>query len=204
MSETNVRAGFMKLIALLLLLLSASCLPSKNKPAALNTDCYFPGLVESRPSMYKDCGVISFKGDISLKKEVIAKIKFDSDGLANGHFATQGCFWLHKNGLMRKSVCVGPYADDFHDGLTRYTNKDGKYGYMDKQLNIVIGAEYDWGASFNYKHARVCNGCKSFKHEGSEHSIMKGGQWKVIDMKGEVANTCPGPENNRNCKIPSY
>lgn len=197
----------MKIIAFIILIFTSSCLPlgNKSKVGKNNTDCYFPGLVESRPLQYKDCGLIDSKGNLSIKKSVLQKIKFDEDGLANGVFNSYyGCYWLNKQGVLMKSSCAGPFAADFYDGLTVHINSQGLYGYMDKKLNIIINPKYDWGTRFNYKHARVCNGCKSVRHKGSEHSFMEGGQWKVINLSGAVVNQCLGAENNSNCKIPSY
>jgi len=72
--------------------------------------------------------------------------------------------------------------DYFSEGLVR-TVKDHKYGFMDKNLNIVIERKFDFVFPFENGKAKVCMGCK--KLTDGEHSWYEGGVFYYINQLGE-------------------
>jgi len=75
--------------------------------------------------------------------------------------------------------------DDFVDGLAR-TTRDGKVGFVNEALEIVVPAEWDFAFPFEDGFARVCTGCSVVHEDGDEHGSVRGGAWGVIDREGRV------------------
>jgi hypothetical protein len=92
-------------------------------------------------------------------------------------------FYLSKGGKTVRTWMVDNGADYFSEGLARTVAK-GKFGYIDKELNVVITPLYDFAFPFHNGVAVVCNGC-SLK-PGVEHQEVEGGLWGTIDRSGKV------------------
>ncbi|WP_312285190.1 WG repeat-containing protein [Chryseobacterium gleum] len=75
-------------------------------------------------------------------------------------------------------------ADYFSEGVRRLV-KNGKVGFADRNGKIVIEAEHDFVAPFNYGYAAFCDGCDWEKTE-DEHPQIIGGTWGVMNFKGEI------------------
>jgi len=76
-------------------------------------------------------------------------------------------------------------ADYFVEGLAR-SPRDGRVGFVDEQLDLVVPREWDFAFPFEGGVARVCSGCEIRRAEGDEHSVVSGGRWGYIDRKGRV------------------
>ena len=74
-------------------------------------------------------------------------------------------------------------ADPFSDGLAR-TSVNGKVGFFNINLDIILKPIYDFAFPFHEGKAEICTGCKE-KKEG-EHSMLDGGKWQKIDRNGLV------------------
>ena len=74
-------------------------------------------------------------------------------------------------------------ADPFSDGLAR-TRVNGKVGFFNINLDIILKPIYDFAFPFHEGKAEICTGCKE-KKEG-EHSMLDGGKWQKIDRNGLV------------------
>lgn len=75
--------------------------------------------------------------------------------------------------------------DYFVEGLAR-TIRDGKVGFVDEQLELVVAREWDFAFPFEGGVSRVCTGCTTQRHEDDEHSEVVGGRWGYIDRQGRV------------------
>lgn len=76
--------------------------------------------------------------------------------------------------------------DAFSEGLSRYT-ENGKVGFINEKLEIVIPAQFDWASPFKNGTADVCKGCQQvYPDETKEHSRMEGGDWGTVDKNGTV------------------
>lgn len=154
-------------------------------------------------SFPNDKGLLSIEkcADISIKidKKALSQFKFDSNGLAGGSIGTLGCYWLKKSGEIKKTHCYDNGADAFADGLTRYVDDKGYFGYMDTKLKIVIKPKFTFGFPFANGAAWVCNDCKTVQEKDSEHSRVEGGSWFVINKKGEVTKSCSKAFDYQSC-----
>lgn len=73
--------------------------------------------------------------------------------------------------------------DYFTEGLARYV-ENGKVGFINEKLEIVIPAQFDFASYFEEGIAKICNGCRKVYH--GEHSQMEGGLWGILDKNGGV------------------
>jgi len=71
--------------------------------------------------------------------------------------------------------------DSFKEGLAR-TKIDGKIGFFDKTLDMILPPFYDYAFPFHYGISEICVGCKETQTDGE--SILDGGEWKRIDRTG--------------------
>jgi len=75
-------------------------------------------------------------------------------------------------------------ADYFVEGLAR-SPRDGKVGFVDELLELVVPRQWDFAFPFEDGHARVCSGCV-IRRAGGEHSEVVGGRWGYVDREGRV------------------
>lgn len=76
-------------------------------------------------------------------------------------------------------------ADDFVEGLAR-SPRDGKVGFVNRRLELVVPRAWDFAFPFEDGVARVCTGCEARRREGDEHSEVAGGHWGYVDRAGRV------------------
>ena len=74
-------------------------------------------------------------------------------------------------------------ADIFKEGLARI-RINGKIGFFNKTLDIVLNPIYDFAFPFHNGVAEICMGCQEVI-EG-EHSMLNGGSWKRINRAGLI------------------
>ncbi|MBU1669400.1 WG repeat-containing protein [bacterium] len=90
-------------------------------------------------------------------------------------------YYIRKDGKKMLTLTYDNGADAFSDGLAR-TKINGKIGFFNRNLEIVLNPVYDFAFPFHNGIAEICMGCKE-KQEG-EHSMLDGGEWKKIDRNG--------------------
>ncbi|MCH9740614.1 MAG: WG repeat-containing protein, partial [Epsilonproteobacteria bacterium] len=74
-------------------------------------------------------------------------------------------------------------ADKFKEGMAR-TRINGKIGFFNQSLDMVLAPMYDYAFPFYDGVAEICMGCKESVEEGN--SILDGGTWKRINRSGLV------------------
>ena len=74
-------------------------------------------------------------------------------------------------------------ADEFKEGLAR-TRVNGKIGFFNRSLDMVLEPIYDFAFSFHNGVAEICMGCKEVDTEGQP--MLDGGDWKKINRLGYV------------------
>ncbi|AZA55315.1 WG repeat-containing protein [Chryseobacterium sp. G0201] len=84
-------------------------------------------------------------------------------------------------------------ADYFSEGIRRFV-KNGKVGFADRNGNTVIEAKHDFVSPFNYGYAAFCDGCDWEKTE-DEHKAIVGGDWGMMNFKGEIIQPISKSEN---------
>lgn len=125
--------------------------------------------------------------DATVAAGVVRKLLFDEDGLAAIRWR-EGFMYVNRQGLARISIMFDNGLDPFEEGLAR-TRQNGKIGFFDKTLKIVIPAVHDFAFPFSEGSAVVCNGCKPRKDVTGEHTSIDGGMWGVIDHKGHYSKS---------------
>ncbi|MBV7483462.1 WG repeat-containing protein [Bordetella sp. BOR01] len=78
--------------------------------------------------------------------------------------------------------------DYFEEGLARFV-QDGKIGFHDEALNIVIPAKYEFAFPFQDGAAKTGSNCR-FVREG-EHSSVYCQAWQYIDHRGGLREPQP-------------
>jgi hypothetical protein len=119
---------------------------------------------------------------LRLKQSHVNRLSFSENGLAWVMIGNK-VFSVAKNGKTMRTHYYDNGPDYFEEGLAR-TILNGKFGFMDERLKIVIKPSFDFAFPFENGHAIVCNGCRIYK-EG-EHQTVTGGKWGVINRQGEL------------------
>lgn len=88
-----------------------------------------------------------------------------------------------KGNIVHYAYNTSEGPDDFKEGLTRYV-ENGKVGFINEELKVVILAQFDWASQFENGTARVCNECKKVPY--GENYRIEGGTWGTIDKDGVV------------------
>ncbi len=73
--------------------------------------------------------------------------------------------------------------DKFKEGLAR-TKINGKIGFFNRDLDMVIEPFYDFAFPFHKGISDICVGCKEIKDEGIK--MLDGGEWKRINRSGLI------------------
>jgi len=128
------------------------------------------------------CGQLNGPDIFQLKKGYLAKLNFSENGLATIRYA-DAIFYVATSGKTVRTYTYDNGADYFAEGLAR-TIANGKYGYINEQLKVVIKPEYDFVFPFHNGAAMVCNECKS--EQVGEHFVLVGGKWGLINKTGKV------------------
>ncbi len=98
-------------------------------------------------------------------------------------FKNNAFYYIRKDGKEIRTLTYDNEADPFSDGLAR-TKINGKIGFFNTNLEIVLKPIYDFAFPFYKGKAEICTGCKE-KKEG-EHSMLDGGKWQKINRDGLV------------------
>jgi hypothetical protein len=151
-------------------------------------DCrYCPIETQDNPypelTYFKDCAYEDENGGIVIRDNHIKNILFDNDNLASIYFNDTDIVYVNTSGKTAKVLYFDNGADYFQEGLAR-TIKDGKIGFINKNLDVVILPNFDFAFPFSNGVATVCNGC--YIVLDGEYSIVVGGKWGYINKKGDV------------------
>ena len=93
-------------------------------------------------------------------------------------------YYVHSSGkAMLVMLNEEGNVDTFKEGLAR-TRINGKIGFFDKNLDIVLKPIYDYAFPFHNGVAEICIGCKELLSDGN--SLLDGGAWKRIDRTGLI------------------
>ncbi len=121
-------------------------------------------------------------GDALVSGKVIASASYDENGLAF-LLSPVGVFYFTRSGLARRTLHFDNGPDYFKEELAR-TERNGKVGFFDRKLSIVIEPRYDFAFPFHNGLAVVCNGCT--RKKSGEHTALVGGKWGAINTRGEI------------------
>ena len=92
-------------------------------------------------------------------------------------------YYIHKSGKKMLTLTQEGSADKFSDGLAR-TKVNGKVGFFNKNLEMILAPIYDFAFPFHNGMAEICIGCKETEEDGE--NMLDGGTWKKINRSGLV------------------
>ena len=98
-------------------------------------------------------------------------------------FKDNAFYYIRKDGKQRKTLTYKNAADPFVEGLAR-TKVNGKIGFFNTNLDIILKPIYDFAFPFYHDIAEICTACKEQKENG--YSMLNGGRWQKIDRDGLV------------------
>ena len=118
----------------------------------------------------------------NLPKEYIESLNFGKKELLvtkiDGEY-----YYIHKNGKKMQTITYENGPDKFSDGLAR-TRVNGKIGFFNRNLEIVLKPLYDFAFPFHNGISEICTGCKEKEEDGT--MMLDGGTWKKIDRSGLI------------------
>ncbi len=117
-----------------------------------------------------------------LSPSYLKKLDFKGEEIVSV-FLGHHYYYVRKDGKVMRTLTYENNADPFSDGLAR-TKIDGKIGFFNTNLDIVLKPVYDFAFPFYKGEAEICTGCKEIKENGI--STLDGGRWKRINREGLV------------------
>jgi WG containing repeat len=166
----------------------ASAQVSKQQTSAVVVPTGSPCLFDVERGEIPNCVGENAKGDLFIAPEFLKELMFDSHGLAVVRSARNGWMYVSRTGkvLIKGVPVMDNWADSFHDGLVRIVS-NGKYGFANREGQMVIPPIYDGAMNFENGRAVVCNGCESRPANGEgEYHFFAWGTWFRINTKGRV------------------
>jgi hypothetical protein len=132
---------------------------------------------------FSACTRVDSSGQRRVKAAHLRALRFHQHGIAAVWMeGLKGFYYVGRDGHMLPVVAYDNGPDVFVEGRAR-TQLDGKIGYIDRKLRVVIPPHYDWGFPFEHGKAVVCSGCAP-KPDGGEHRLVEGGMWGTVDRNG--------------------
>ena len=143
---------------------------------------------EMEPNQVEKC--IEFKAwikrpndsDALIAKEVVVSATYNKDNLSH-LYSEYGLFYFMESGKARRTISYDNGPDYFQEGLAR-TSWEGKIGFFDKQLTIVIPPIFDFAFPFQTGFSLVCNDCRT--ETDGEYKKVVGGKWGYVGKSGEI------------------
>ena len=157
-------------------------------PSVHANSCVYPNRHTGDFETEKDCLTYGKNSSVlKIKIAILKQARFDENHLSF-FFDKQRVFYFDKRGFYRETVAFDNGPDYFEEGLAR-TIENNKIGYMNKKLQVVIPAQFDFGFPFNKDAASVCFGCKTIPK--GEHSFVAGGSWFAVNKSGHISPLPP-------------
>ena len=132
---------------------------------------------------FSPCTRVDASGQRWVKAQHLRALSFDKHGIAAVWMeGSKSFYYVGRRGNMVPVINYDNAPDAFVEGRAR-TLVDGRIGYIDRKLRVVIPPRYDWGFPFEHHKAVVCSGCAP-KPDGGEHRLVEGGMWGAVDRDG--------------------
>jgi len=136
-------------------------------------------------------------GNIIVKPASLARVAFGPEGLSAILVDDRTFYFVNRQGKTAPALAFDNGPDYVSEGLAR-TVLNGKVGFVNTHLDVVVAPVWDFAYPFERGSARVCMGCVP---TGGEHKTVTGGKWGYIDQRGivvvpvayDAATLPPGP-----------
>lgn len=108
--------------------------------------------------------------------------------------------WVRRDGFVRVVPLFDNGADYFSETEhnVRFVAPNGKIGFANEQLEVVIPAQLDWASPFEDGTAQVCRGCyfevSREGYDADDHPRLVGGEWSTIDAQGALTGPWQPPD----------
>jgi len=183
MNRSQARHFFL----LLAILFFAGNLRTVAEPAQIN----HPKLLYCGPHFFEAdkfgrCAWKDEQGVLHLSQDRLRKLHHDKHGLAV--IFVDEFYYVTQDGRTAPVEVFDNGAEEFSDGLAR-SPVGKKVGYINRELKLVIPAQFDGAYRFERGLAMVCVGCHlTWAEPEKEHSYYVGGNWSCIDTRGRVVS----------------
>ncbi|NNF17901.1 MAG: WG repeat-containing protein [Gammaproteobacteria bacterium] len=145
--------------------------------------CTFVPVEDEARDIIPHCARRSVNGSLAVAFVALTALSARQSDLATVLFGDT-LHYLNASGV---AVPVLPFdngADYFIEGMAR-TVQNGKIGYIDESLSVVIPPRWDFAFPFANGAAVVCVDC-TLRAVGDGHKEVVGGRWGMIDAQGSV------------------
>jgi hypothetical protein len=150
------------------------------------------------------CAALRDDGTLKLNENLDNLIFYQTNGLADIFFPKEGCYWISSGRVLRKTLCHDKIPEPMSEGLARYIDHRGQFGFVNEKLKIIIPPSYDYAKKFTGQTTWVCKKClvRPVKFDLNDESTkFAGGEWSIIDKTGTVLKKCARGENFETCKL---
>lgn len=127
-----------------------------------------------------DCARRGANGELALRPGIVSET---GNGEPSGVLIEGSLYFALPSGRTAPAFAFDNGLDYFVEGLARSVS-DGKFGFVDQKLELVIPRTWDFAFPFENGVARVCEGC-TISDDG-EHGEVTGGTWSTIDRAGRI------------------
>jgi hypothetical protein len=127
-----------------------------------------------------DCARREVNGELALRPGIVGDT---ANGDPGGVLIAGELYFALPSGRTAPAFAFDNGLDYFVEGLARSVS-DGKFGFVDQKLELVIPRTWDFAFPFENGVARVCQGC-TISDDG-EHGEVTGGTWSTIDRAGRI------------------
>jgi hypothetical protein len=166
--------------------LVAASIPSQVQATDTNKATWCAYSAGEGITQYDNCVQFAQDGTVKIKNTHLQSMDFSrKDGLV-GLYYIDGTAYVNKAGKVVRTFTFDNGPDYFVEGLARMLSADGKFGFINRNLDMVIPPRYDFAAAFSPEgRAAFCLGCTKKKRQ-PEGAAWVGGQWGYIDISGKV------------------
>lgn len=162
-----------------LALIAAVILSACRTPAPLSLDCQFTP-VQGPEDELAHCASAEADGSLLMAPTMIDAVR-RRDHAPVAVVVGGTLYYANPDGRSAPTLWYDNGADYFSEGLAR-TVRQGKVGFVDRDLVEQIAPSWDFAFPFDGGAALVCRGCRP--HQVGEHRDMRGGVWGYIDRNG--------------------
>jgi hypothetical protein len=150
-----------------------------NSPAPAALACHFVP-IQSAADELRECATERSDGSLQLRPGALAAVAGRESQPVSIVIASI-LYYVNSQGRIAPVLWHDNGADYFKEGLAR-THRDGKVGFIDRELVERIPPIWDFAFPFRTGFAIVCPGCRSVPD--GEHRAVRGGLWGYIDREG--------------------
>lgn len=155
---------------------------SANTAAARQPECDCSVFIEGELTPFARC--LRRTGDAyNMEPTVLAEVSQHDPSSSFEVWSSCGVFHARRDGRALQTQMFDNGPDPFCNGFARYVH-DGKYGYMNRALDVLVAPQYDFAFPFGGRRGIVCNDCT---HERvDEYTAISCAHCGAVDQSGTL------------------